>query len=202
VLGIGCGVSNQRTDHIEYWHEGSELLTTPVANGNLSYWPLNLPSNPNDVIVPTAINALKSGSFIYVSAYDASVTPNVGYVYGFAVGSSGVLTPLNGGVPFPAGTHPSGMASDASSSYLYVTDSANSNRPGLLSGGVGPADSTGGQPIPGGWSTIIGSCGSDIPLCVRGERAGLVDHRILDKQRSADEHWNDVDGAAAGGDWN
>jgi DNA-binding beta-propeller fold protein YncE len=106
---------------------GAELLSTPVANGNLDYWPLNLPSKPSDVIVPTAINALKSGGFIYISAYDASVTPNVGYVFGFAASSSGPLTPLNGGVPFPAGTHPSGMASDGSSTYLYVTDSSNSS---------------------------------------------------------------------------
>src|ERR1035438_1634474 len=43
---------------------GAELLSTPVANGNIDYWPLNLPGKPNDVIVPTAINALKSGNFI------------------------------------------------------------------------------------------------------------------------------------------
>jgi 6-phosphogluconolactonase (cycloisomerase 2 family) len=130
--------------------KGAELLTSPVANGNLSYWPLNLPSNPNDVIVPTAINALKSGSFIYVSAYDASVTPNVGYVYGFAVGSGGTLTPLNGGVPFLAGTHPSGMASDASSSYLYVTDSANSNVLGYSVAASGPLTPLAGSPYQAG----------------------------------------------------
>jgi DNA-binding beta-propeller fold protein YncE len=105
---------------------GAELLSTPVANGNLSYWPMNIPGKPNDVFVPTAINALKAGNFVYVSGYDASVTPNVGYVFGFSTTSAGVLTPLNGGVPFAAGTHPSGMASDASSSYLYLTDSVNS----------------------------------------------------------------------------
>lgn len=104
----------------------SESLGAPVANGNLNYWPLTLPGSPGDVIVPTAINALKSGNFLYVSAYDSSVTPTAGYVFAFAIGSGGALTPLNGGMPFSAGSHPSGMASDASSSYLYVTDSANS----------------------------------------------------------------------------
>jgi 6-phosphogluconolactonase (cycloisomerase 2 family) len=105
----------------------SQYLTTPVANGSLNYWPLNLPGKPNDVLVPTAINVLKSGNFVFVSTYDSSVTPNVGYVFGFSATSGGVLTPLNGGMPFVAGTHPSGLASDASSSYLYVTDSGNSD---------------------------------------------------------------------------
>jgi len=105
---------------------GAELLSTPVANGNLTYWPLNLPGKPNDVFVPTAVDAVKSGNFVYVAGYDTSVTPNVGYVFGFASTSAGVLTPVNGGAPFVAGTHPSGMASDASSSYLYITDSSTS----------------------------------------------------------------------------
>lgn len=131
--------------------KGAELLTSPLANGNLSYWPLNLPGKPKDVIVPTAINALKSGSFVYVSAYDASVTPNVGYVFGFAVGSGGTLTPLNEGVPFLAGTHPSGMASDAMSSYLYVTDSATSSVLGY-SVGSGPLTPLAGSPYQAGAS--------------------------------------------------
>ena len=40
-----------------------------------------------------------------------------------------MLTPLNGGVPFAAGTHPSAIASatDATGTYVYVTDSANGN---------------------------------------------------------------------------
>jgi 6-phosphogluconolactonase (cycloisomerase 2 family) len=130
----------------------SEYLTTPVANGNLNYWPLNLPGKPNDVIVPTAVDVLKSGSFVYVSAYDSSVTPNVGYVFGFSATSSGVLTPLNGGMPFFAGTRPSGVASDASSSFLYVTDSANSTvlgfsvGSGLLTPLAGSPYNTGGLP--------------------------------------------------------
>jgi 6-phosphogluconolactonase (cycloisomerase 2 family) len=129
----------------------SEYLTTPVGNGDLNYWPLNLPGKPNDVIVPTALNVLKSGNFLYVSAYDASATPNVGYVFGFAI-NSGSLTPLNGGAPFFAGTHPSGMASDSSSSYLYVTDSAKSDvlgfavGSGLLSPLAGSPYQTGGAP--------------------------------------------------------
>jgi 6-phosphogluconolactonase len=102
----------------------SDTLSSPVANGALTYWPLSLASAPTDVIVPTAINVLPSGAYVYVTAYDSSVSPSVGYIFGFATSSGGALTPLNGGVPFPAGTHPSAVASDSTSSYVYVTDLA------------------------------------------------------------------------------
>ena len=109
-------------------------LGTPANNSavNGQYWPLTLPSAPNDIIVPTAVNVLASGAYVYVAAYDSSVTPNTGYVFGFAVGSGGVLTPLNGGVPHDMGIgsaglgiHPSAIASDQTSTYVYVTDSTN-----------------------------------------------------------------------------
>jgi 6-phosphogluconolactonase (cycloisomerase 2 family) len=103
----------------------SDTLGAPVANGTIPYWPLNLPAAPTDIIVPTGINVLSSGAYLYVTAYDSSVTPNAGYVFAFAVGSGGVLAPLNGGTPFPAGTHPSAVTGDSSSSYLYVTDFSN-----------------------------------------------------------------------------
>ena len=107
---------------------------TPVTNtsAGADYWPLTLPGSPADVIVPTAINVLSSGAYLYVAAYDSSVTPNVGYVFGFSVGSGGTLTPLNGGVPHDMGVgdrglgiRPSAIASDSTSSYVYVTDSTN-----------------------------------------------------------------------------
>jgi len=97
-------------------------LGTPVANGSLNYWALSLPGKPNDVLLPTGITVLASGADVYVSAYDT--TANIGYVFGFAATSGGSLTPLNGGVPFAAGTYPSAIASDPSSSFVYVTDSS------------------------------------------------------------------------------
>ncbi len=110
----------------------SDPLGAPVANGNLSYWPLNLPGKPNDVMVPTAVNVLPSGAGVFVTAYDATASPNVGYIFGFAVGSGGALTPLNGGVPHDMGVgdrglgiRPSAIASDPTSTYVYVTDSTN-----------------------------------------------------------------------------
>jgi 6-phosphogluconolactonase len=127
----------------------SDTLGSPVANGTLTYWPLNLPSAPTDVIVPTGINVLASGTYVYITAYDSSVTPYAGYVFAFATSSGGALTPLNGGVPFPAGTHPSAVASDSSSSYVYVTDFLNGNVLGysVASGLLTPLS---GSPFPAG----------------------------------------------------
>jgi 6-phosphogluconolactonase (cycloisomerase 2 family) len=165
----------------------SDTLGSPVANGNLTYMPLcltgytptyattssnvkietfNCKGAESHVIVPTAINVLGSGSFIYVTAYDTTASPNAGYVFGFAVappsssavapggfcptGSNtipagtlppGTLCPLiNGGGPFPAGIHPSAIASDPTGSYVYVTDMNSSHVLGYStsSGGLTP----------------------------------------------------------------
>ncbi|MGD0941998.1 MAG: beta-propeller fold lactonase family protein [Terracidiphilus sp.] len=119
------------------------------ANGS-TYWPLTVPGSPNDVIVPTAINVLKSGAYVYVTAYDASVTPNIGYVFGFSVGSGGALTSLGAKV---AGVNPSAIASDSTGSYVYVTDSSSAqlfayaiNSNGALSELAGSPIQTGNQP--------------------------------------------------------
>ena len=99
-------------------------LQPPAVNPAIgaAYWPLALPGK-TDVLVPTGVNVLASGSYVYVTAYDSSVIPSVGYVFGFSVGTGGVLTPLTGS-PFAAGTQPSAIGSDASSTYVYVTDYA------------------------------------------------------------------------------
>ncbi len=147
----------------------SDPLGTPVANGNLNYLPLCLTGytlSPNtatwgckgtesDVIVPTAIDVLASGSYVYVTAFDSTASPNAGYVFGFAVGSGGALTPFNdGAAPFPAGTHPSAIASDPSSAYVYVTDSIGGNVLGYsaASGHLTPLTSgtNGGNAFPAG----------------------------------------------------
>ncbi|MGA2084446.1 MAG: beta-propeller fold lactonase family protein [Terracidiphilus sp.] len=127
----------------------SDALGSPLANGSLNYWPLSLPGKPNDIIVPTAINVLASGARLYVTAYDSTVTPYAGYVFGFSVASGGALTPLNGGVPFAAGTQPSAIASDSTSSYVYVTDFANGNVHGY-SVASGVLSELSGSPFPAG----------------------------------------------------
>jgi 6-phosphogluconolactonase (cycloisomerase 2 family) len=128
----------------------------PVANGSLNYWPLTLPGNPSHIIVPTGINVLQSGAYLYVTAYDSTASPNVGYVFGFSVGTGGALATLNGGVPFIAGVHPSAIASGSNTAgtYIYVTDSTNGN---VLGYAVSSSVSTagfltplGGSPYPAG----------------------------------------------------
>lgn len=100
-------------------------MGTPVTNSAVGgqYWPLTL-SGSTDIITPTAVNVLASGAYVYVTAYDATVSPAQGYVFAFSVGSGGALTTVAGS-PFAAGTHPSAIASDSSSSHVYVTDFSN-----------------------------------------------------------------------------
>jgi 6-phosphogluconolactonase (cycloisomerase 2 family) len=129
----------------------SVCLGTAATNTAVSgqYWPLLLPgANSSHVIVPTGVNVLASGSYVYVTAYDSSVTPSVGYVFGFSVGAGGVLTPLSGS-PYAAGVQPSAIASDSSSTYVYVTDFARGNVQGytVASGSLTPLA---GSPFPAG----------------------------------------------------
>lgn len=126
---------------------GPTAVTNP-GNGS-DYWPLSLPSAPKDVIVPTAINVLPSGSNVYVTAYDASVTPTVGYVIEFSVGTGGALTLLGNE---SAGVYPSAVASytdKSGATYLYVTDSNNGNVHGY-SVNSGALIEISGSPFPAG----------------------------------------------------
>jgi 6-phosphogluconolactonase (cycloisomerase 2 family) len=108
----------------------SVCLGAPATNNALgtAYWPLTI-NGSSDIIVPTAVNVVASGAYVFVTAYDCGpiclppVSPIAGYVYGFSVGTSGALTPIPGS-PFAAGTRPTGVASDSSSAYVFVTDSA------------------------------------------------------------------------------
>lgn len=126
---------------------GAAATNTAVGG---QYWPLLLSgANSSHVIVPTAVNVLGSGSYVYVTAYDSSVTPSVGYVFGFSVGSGGVLTPLSGS-PFAAGVRPSAIASDSSSAYVYVTDYASGNVLGYTVGSTGGLAALSGSPFPSG----------------------------------------------------
>jgi 6-phosphogluconolactonase (cycloisomerase 2 family) len=130
-------------------------LGTPATNPAVSaqYWPLTLPSAPLHVIVPTAVNVLASGAYVYVTAYDSSVTPSAGYVFAFSVGSGGVLTAVPGS-PFAAGVQPSAIASDAKSSYVYVTDSVRGDVLGYsvssATGTAGALTALSGSPYPAG----------------------------------------------------
>lgn len=101
-------------------------LGSEVANSSVGayYWPLTLASASGDIITPTAITTSSDGSYIFVSAYDATTGTN-GYVFAFSVGSDGTLTAVSGS-PFAAGTKPSGLAA-GSEGHLYVADSSSAS---------------------------------------------------------------------------
>lgn len=133
--------------------KSDDSLDAPVANASVggNYWPLILPSNPTHVMTPTSITTAASGAYVYVSAYDS--TTGGGYVFGFAANPDGTLTALNSGVPFAAGTQPSGVGSDPNGGYLYVTDYAKGNvlsyqiNAGLLTPVSGSPFPAGNQPM-------------------------------------------------------
>lgn len=139
-------------------------LGPAVVNPGISaqYWPISLPSNPSHVIMPTAITSAASGAFLYVAAYDTTVSPAVGYVFGFAVNADGTLNPLNSGVPVLAGKQPSGIASSPDGGTIYVTDAASngllvySASAGLLTPIAGSPFATGNRPA----AVVVDSTGS------------------------------------------
>jgi 6-phosphogluconolactonase len=149
----------------------------PLANGSLSYWPLSIPSAPNDIIEPTGVTVLASGAYVYVTAYD--MTAGANYIFGFSVAPAsnksplpppGTLTPLNGGAPlgggsfavgscpsaflnapYVLGTCPSAVASDPTNSYVYVTDQVNGQIHGYsVATGTGLLTQLSGSPFQSG----------------------------------------------------
>jgi 6-phosphogluconolactonase (cycloisomerase 2 family) len=95
---------------------------------------LTLPSFPGDTIIPTAVTVLASGGAVYATAYDASAynpggtttsNANPGWLFGFAIDSSGGLTATNGS-PYNAGVKPSALVAEPTNRFVYVTDFASS----------------------------------------------------------------------------
>ena len=119
---------------------------TNTATGT-KYWPLAAPGSPSDAVAPTAINVLHSGAFAYVTGYDS--TSNTGYVFGFSV-ASGALTPLKAGAPLAAMPHPSAIASDSSSSYVYIVDSTAAKLFAYAVGADGSLSELPASPVPTG----------------------------------------------------
>ncbi len=115
------------------------LTVYPLSSGALgtavATVSLGLSAYPSDTLVPTAVTALANNEAVYVAAYDISVYnpggtttasgANPGWVLGYTVGTGGALTaaPLS---PYQAGVKPSGIASDPTSRFVYVTDFASS----------------------------------------------------------------------------
>jgi 6-phosphogluconolactonase (cycloisomerase 2 family) len=100
-------------------------LGSPVANGNLTYWPV--------CNTPIAVDAVHGESVLYV-VNKAGCGTGAGAVSAFTIGSDGTLTAATGTSTgtgsfssltfFPAGVSPTALASDPAGKFLYVTDGA------------------------------------------------------------------------------
>jgi 6-phosphogluconolactonase (cycloisomerase 2 family) len=120
----------------------AKLTDYPLSSGTIgsavSQVALTVPGFTSDTIIPTGVTALADNSAVYVSAYDqsaynpgctgtincpASSSANPGWVFGFTVGSGGVLTAASGS-PWKAGVKPSSLVADPTSRFVYVTDFA------------------------------------------------------------------------------
>jgi len=93
---------------------------------------LSLPDYPTDTLVPSGVNVLANNGAVFVSTYDQSAynpggtttsSANPGWVFGYAVGSGGALTPSTNS-PYKAGVQPSALTSDPTNRFVYVTDFA------------------------------------------------------------------------------
>lgn len=146
-----CSPASPCSGSVAMYPIGSnDALGAPATNASLgtSYWPLIVPASSKDIVVPTAVCGDAAGANVYVTAYDT--TANSGYVFEFAL-ANGTLTPLNGGVPVPAGIHPSSIFSDAEGGYVYVTDAA-SDTVLAYSAGAGGLTPLSGSPFATGGS--------------------------------------------------
>lgn len=111
----------------------SEYALSSGTLGNVTaQTSLQIPGYETDAVVPTAVTVLPNGNAVYATVYDQSAynpggtttsTAHPGWVFGFAIDSSGVLTPASGS-PYQAGVKPSSLAADPTNRFVYVTDFA------------------------------------------------------------------------------
>ncbi len=123
--------------YVVYGTTSATLAEYPISNLGVigaatAVVPLTLPANPGDSVVPVAVNVLANNNNVYVAAYDVSAynpggtvtsTANPGWLFGYAVGSGGALTPTAGS-PYKSGVKPSAIVSDPVNRFVYVTDYA------------------------------------------------------------------------------
>jgi 6-phosphogluconolactonase (cycloisomerase 2 family) len=93
---------------------------------------LQIPGYETDKVTPTGVTVLPNGNAVYATIYDQSAynpggattsTAHPGWVFGFAIDSSGGLTPASGS-PYQAGVKPSSLVADPTDRFVYITDFA------------------------------------------------------------------------------
>lgn len=114
--------------------------TNGVIGSATSTVSLTIPGFSTDTIVPTGVTVLANNSAVYVTAYDKSAynpggtttsNANPGWVFGYAVGSSGALTVVSGS-PYQAGVKPSAITTDPTSRFVFTTDYASNELIGYV----------------------------------------------------------------------
>jgi 6-phosphogluconolactonase len=116
--------------------KSATLSVYPLSGGTIgavaSQTVFAIPGYAGDTVVPTGVAVLANGAAVYATAVDQSAynpsgtttsTANPGWVFGYAVGSSGALTPASGS-PYKAGVRPSSLVADPTDRFVYVTDYA------------------------------------------------------------------------------
>ncbi len=113
------------------------VIGSPVVGGQQT---INLPSPyGGDVLIPTGMtvlvnNTVITGNAVFVTVYDQNAynpggstnsTANPGWVFGYTIGSGGILSPSSNS-PYLAGVKPTAIASTPTNEYVYVTDYASS----------------------------------------------------------------------------
>ncbi len=113
-------------------------LSSGTIGSQVASAALTIPGYGSDTVVPTGVAVLANngtnilGSAVYVTAYDQSAynptgtatsTANPGWVFGYVIGSGGALTPASNS-PYEAGVQPSGVTTDPTDRFVYVTDFA------------------------------------------------------------------------------
>jgi DNA-binding beta-propeller fold protein YncE len=116
---------------------GTPTLTAyPLSSGTIGTagapQPLSIPGYTGDNLIATGLNVLGNNDAVFVTAYDQTAynpggsvtsTANPGWVFSFATGSGGALTPAANS-PFKAGVKPTAVISDPTFRFVYITDFA------------------------------------------------------------------------------
>lgn len=125
--------------YVVYGSTSATLAAYPLSSGTIgsvaAQQTLTIPGYTGDLVAPTALTVLANGNAVYATVYDVSAynpggsvtsAANPGWIFGFATGSGGTLTPATSS-PWRAGVKPSGIVADPTNSFVYVTDFASNH---------------------------------------------------------------------------
>jgi 6-phosphogluconolactonase len=128
---------------VAYGSSSATLAEYSLSSGKIgsviTQEPLTIPGYAGDTVLPTAVTVMANGAGVYATVYDKSAynpggttTSNAspGWVYGFAIGSGGALTPAASS-PSLAGVKPSAIICDPANRFVYITDFASNSMIGF-----------------------------------------------------------------------